>query len=197
MSGTTTHSYSSGKRLTKAEFLEKIQSNLSECHDNMSELTEKAKTSMLSAQDLEEMFNVLYDVKDLVEFYYKQMKLSSDDELVSSEKSWAQKHMEDLVERLIGQTAEIKSFKTDSIKSKNGNSVGEVDEIRVRFIPYERKSFEVPLKNWVEIDRWFWTKNHTQNLDDYEASVRARSPPTSSTPHAYRSSSYDYYDDRY
>lgn len=190
---TATQRSPSENRITKTEFLKKIQTNIDESHKDMDSLIEKSKIGMMSAQDFEAMFDILYDVKDMVQFYYKQLNLSNDDELVSKEKDWCKKHMDELIECRIGQTAEIKCFKTENIKSKNGNSVGEVDEIRVRFIPYESKSFEIPLKNWVEIDRWFWTKDHAQKLDDYEASVRTR---TRTTP-VSRSSSYDYYDDRY
>lgn len=179
-----------GKRLTKSEFLEKIQTNLEECHHDMNALIEKSKTAMLSANDIESMFDTLYDAKDLINFYYTQLKLETDDELVTKEKSWAQKHMEELVECHVGCSAEIKCFKNKDIKSKNGNSVGEVDEIRVRFVPYERSSQVIIMRNWMEVDRWFWTKNHSQDLEDYEASIRTSTP----TSHMYRSSSYDYYD---
>lgn len=173
--------------LTKTEFVKVIEADLSEIKENMMKFREKSRqrnhnstattttttpttggTERLTLADYEDAFNNLYDAKDLIEFYYKQMKLSSDDALLADAKCWVKQYMEELIDNIIGKLLEIRCFKNPNMKSKNGNDVGEGDEIQVRYSSYDCDAEGIPLTNWMEIDRWFWTKDHAREYDDYE-----------------------------
>jgi hypothetical protein len=177
--------------ITKTEFLVKIQDSLKEIYNNMCDFRNKTTTCTLTTEDMEDAFNNLYDAKDLLNFYFKQMKLQADDKFITKEKCWVQRFMEDLVEREIGQTAEVRNFKNEQGKSSNGTLVGTIDEVRVRTLTQEMQNAGVPLSNWMEIDRWFWTRDHSRELEDYKC--RVRTPPATISTYRSYSSGDGYY----
>lgn len=155
--------------LTKEEFVRVIETNLQEIRFTMDELRDKSRANLLPEKDLENAFNNLYDAKDLLDFYAKQLVVSEEnDTFLKSEWTWVKDYMNDLVEFDVGTNAEIRRVTNYTLKSRNGSLVGQGDEIEVKHIPANRGHRGTIYHNWMEIDRTFWIKDHNEELLDYE-----------------------------
>ena len=182
--------------ITKAEFLKKMEEEMKEVYENMNQLREKSMDVMLTEAELEEAYNNLYDAKDLLDFYAKQMKLDTTkaddgDAFTKKEWKWVREYMRDLMEYGVGNNAEIRRITNHSLKSKTGAIVGQGDEIRVTLVEESRRHRGISLRNWLEIDRAFWLKDHERELSDYERADTRR------TYSRYDDDDSYYHDDRY
>lgn len=155
--------------LTKEEFVRTIETNLQEIRGIMDELRNQARVGLPPEKDLESAFNCLYDSKDLLDFYAKQLSATEEnDAFLKKEWLWVREYMSDLVEFGVGTNAEIRRVTNYTLKSRNGTHVGQGDEIEVRHIPSTRGHRGIIHRNWLEVDKTFWLKDHNADMSDYE-----------------------------
>lgn len=156
-------------RLSRSEFIKNIDDNLKEIYDSMNELRARSQDTTLPEADLEKAFDNLYDAADLLHFYAKNLNVQPDtDTYLVGEWKWVRDYMSDLVEYGVGNTAEIRRVTNYNLKSKNGTPVGQGDEIEVRHVQPDRRHRGVTLRNWMEVDKVFWLRDHDKELSDYE-----------------------------
>lgn len=196
---------STTSKVTREVFVSKTQTNLHEIRESMDALREKSSRVELTEDELKSAFDNLYDAKDYLVYYAKHIingtstkaASSSEEELYRNGASWVKSYMHDLVEYGVGTTAEIRRFRNEHLKSATGADVGAGDEINVRFLNGDLRSSNVILKNWLEVDSWFWEKDHQREYDEYQyhseydhdgwysPSQRTHSASSVQTPPAY------------
>jgi hypothetical protein len=169
MAAPVQHTSSPRGLLTKEEFVRVTETNLNEIRCSMDELRDKSRDALLPEKELENAFNCLYDAKDLLDFYAKQLSATEEaDAFLANEWKWVRSYMSDLVEIGVGMNAEIRRVTNYTLKSRNGTPVGQGDEIEVRHVPSTRTHRGIIYRNWIEVDRTFWLKDHNAELSEYE-----------------------------
>lgn len=194
---------STTSKVTREVFVTKTQTNLHEIRESMDALREKSSRVELTEDELKSAFDNLYDAKDYLEYYAKHIingttskaVSSSEEEFYRNGANWVKSYMHDLVEYGVGTTAEIRRFRNEHLKSATGADVGAGDEIIVRFLNGDLRCSNVILKNWLEVDSWFWEKDHQREYDEYQyhlecdgwysSSQRTHSASSVQTPPAY------------
>lgn len=156
--------------LKKDDFIKKIETNLEEIRYNLDQLREMSRVNLLSEKELEEAFNNLYDARDLLDFYTKQMKTTEyNDTLLKQQWTWVRDYMKDLIEFDVGRHAEIHRVVNFNLTNRNGTVIGEGEEIQVRHITTDQADPSlVVYNNWLEIDSAFWLKDHHTELLEYK-----------------------------
>lgn len=157
----------SNSKLSREAYRAKVQYLLDECRILMDELREKSMKMPLTEDELETAFDVLYDAGDLLQGYQKTLNARQDDSLIiDNEEKWVKPYMKDLILYGIGTTAEIRRQKGESLYTKTGKPV-EGDVIKVRMLSYDKRSDNVPLYNWLEVDQFFWDQDYIAADYDY------------------------------
>lgn len=166
MTSTSGHMY-----VSKQQFIMTVENNLDDIYHKMNELRDISVSVSLTVDKLEEAFNCLYDAKDMLDFYAIQMKTNPEnDVLLKKGWNWVKNYMSDLVEYGVGDTAELRRITNFNLKSQTGEIIGQGDEIRVIMVPECQRHKGVILRNWMEIDRCFWMKDHDKTLEEHQRS---------------------------
>jgi len=157
-------------KLTKEAYRAKVQMLLDECRAQIDELRNTSMRRPLNEEELESAFDVLYDAADLLKGYKKTLNAPIDDTLlIVNQENWVKPYMKDLILYGIGTTAEVKLVKNEPLFTKSGKPVeGEV--IKVRMLSHDRRSEDVPLYNWLEVDQFFWDQDYIAADYDYAES---------------------------
>lgn len=155
------------QRLTKEGYMKKVQLLLDDCRQQIEDLRDKSMRIPLKEEELEQAFAVLYDAADLVRSYQKKTKCQRDEPLVrTNQDNWILPYMKDLILYGVGSTAEITEIRGEPLETLTGKRVvGNI--IRVRILPIERRSNDVPLYNWLEVDEYFWDQDYKRAEYEY------------------------------
>lgn len=157
-------------KLTKEAYKAKVQMLLDECREQIDDLREKSMRTSLNEEELETAFDVLYDAADLLTAYKNTLNAPKNDTLlISNQEKWVKPYMKDLILYGIGSTAEIRQQKNEKLFTKSGKQV-DGDVINVRMLPADRRSEDVPLYNWLEVDQFFWDRDYFKADEEYSQS---------------------------
>lgn len=184
----TTNQVQASTKVSRQVFIQKTEDNLRELRNEIDALREKSINVILTDTELENAFNCLYDARDYLKFYEAQLNADpKTDPFLQGEWDWVRNYMSDLVEYGVGDRAEIRRTINYNLKSKNGTDVGQGDEIQVTTASPTRRHRGIIYRNWMNVDRIFWLRDHDMEMSDYERVDTYR-----------RTSSEDsYYDERY
>lgn len=187
----TTNQVQMSTKVSRQVFVQKIEDELGDLRNEIDVLREKSINVTLSDKELENAFNCLYDARDYLKFYETQLNADpKTDPFLQREWNWVRRYMSDLIEYGVGDRAEICKAICYNLKSKNGTDVGQGDEIQVTTTSPTRRHCGIIYRNWMEVDRVFWTREHDKEMSDYERADTYRRTSSEDSYHGH-------YDDIY
>jgi len=152
-------------RETKEEFVGRTVAKLTKLYNEKNEYQELSKKRDLTDEEVQYVFNIFYNAKDLIECYAKKMELTEEDELMKKESEWVRTEMENFLEGTVGPLFDVRK-ECDYISDKGEKVKG--TSVSVKKIPFVRQHQSVVLYNWLQVDEWFWLIDHRAELEDFE-----------------------------
>lgn len=162
MATTTT----TGKKLNKLEFIGSISEKLASKYKHINNIRKISKERKLTETELTDVFDYLYDARDLLNYYAKQMKLTENDDFMDKEFNWISQDMMNMIENVIGTEYSITQEYDETIQTTKGKVVGG-DVIKIVSVPLKYQNQSVIYHNWMQIDEWFWLKDHRKEFENY------------------------------
>ena len=162
MAKTTT----TNKKLNKLEFIGSISEKLASKYKHINEFYKISKERKLTKTEISDLFDYLYDARDLLKYYAKQLKLTENDAYMDKEFNWISNDMMNVIEKVVGTEYSITQGYDETITSTKGNVVGG-DVIEIVPVPIKHQNQSVIYHNWMQIDEWFWLKDHRKEFENY------------------------------
>jgi hypothetical protein len=153
------------RQMTKLELTGSIANMSSNYYVKISKLRKIYQQRGLTQDEIESMFDYLYDAKDAIVHYSKQNQLEEPDDFVEKESDWILNDMNYLIENIVKGRYSVVSQYDAELKTTTGKVIGG-ERITIQETT-ENNTQKTILKNWLKIDKWFWSKNYENEYEHY------------------------------